>query len=108
MEPIAPNEVRGTTVEYKGKPYTLNFTQQNQLLAFLNQSRPIDQVPVERESPPFSQITIYRFNHTPDILILPIAFVDNELIFQDKETHQLYKDSSQGKLKTLLLQTYDP
>lgn len=63
FEPIENGEfsnhdISGIAIIHKGKEYTLNFNQQNQLLKVLNKKRPL----TEMENLDFEKIIIYRFN----------------------------------------------
>ena len=67
---LDPDDVRGMVVVNHGVPYTLNFTQQNDLISFLNQMQEISE-PEAYESGknlPFDELIIYHFD-TPDDIV---------------------------------------
>ena len=105
------NEVRGMAISHHQLLYTLNFTQQNKVIGLLNKAVRIAELKAtERQPPDFDHLVIYQFNHKPDLIIKPIAYVDQNLIFSVPEW---YKDGylmelSEGDLQQLLSQTYDP
>jgi hypothetical protein len=104
------NFVRGMAVEHKNKLYTLGFNQQNEMIGFFNRSVPVDAAGEDQKQKlDISKIVVYRFN-APDLIIIPIAYEDDNLIFSSPEWNSkgVMKDVSQGALKNLLLQTYDP
>ncbi len=59
QELLSYNEVRGMAVEIHSILYTLNFEQQNRMVAAINHNDPIK-----------NKLIIYRFNH-PDWVIEP-------------------------------------
>lgn len=104
------NSVRGSAVEHDGKLYTLNFDQQNTLIQALNRSVRIKEVPTEGMiKPNFTKIVIYQFNSSPDINIIPIGYVDHNLVFSAPQMvpNENLMDLSRGKLEKLILQTFD-
>lgn len=105
------NDVRGMAVEHKKKLYTLSFNQQNEVIGYLNQSIFLDD-PIATDKKPKLEITkivIYRFG-LPDLTITPIEYKDDNLIFSspDWNANGLMKDVSQGGLKNVLAETFDP
>lgn len=103
------NDVRGAAVEYHQKLYTLNFEQQNELVDIINRSLKIADLPEIDEKPLIDKIIIYQFNDKPDIIINPIGYKSDDLIYS---APQLYKpgylmEISEGGLKELLSETYD-
>lgn len=107
---ILPNDVRGMAIVHNQKEYTLNFSQQNTILAYLNGATPpnID-THSNKESFDFEKIIIYTFQ-APNIEITPIAYVNNELLFATPEWNSgsPLLDRSRGQLKSFLPKTYDP
>ena len=105
------NFVRGMAVEHKGKKYTLNFEQQNQVTQQLNQAIHVRRQNFEQNSvtPNFERIIIYLFDE-PDLVISPIGFVNNQLIFEaaDWNPDGYLRETGPGVLKSLLSTTYDP
>ncbi len=59
QEILSYNDVRGMAIERQGLLYTLNFEQQNRMVAAINHNDPIK-----------NKLIIYRFNH-PDWVIEP-------------------------------------
>lgn len=108
---ISLNDVRGMAVYHSNKPYTLNFEQQTESLGFINRAFVIDKTEVSSDAPPMeiSKIVIYRFGKQSDIVITPIMYKNDELIFSAPvlEKDRYLKENRRGKLKKLLSQTYD-
>jgi hypothetical protein len=108
---IGYNDVRGMAIEHQKLLYTLNFDQQNDLIKYFNMALPInkDLQTVISSSVDFSKLVIYRFNQ-PDLIITPIAYEDDNLIFKIPEWNEqgYLQDISQGSLKELISSTYDP
>ncbi|KIC72792.1 MULTISPECIES: hypothetical protein [Candidatus Protochlamydia] len=105
------NQVRGIAVSHNKKLYTLNFKQQNDLIEILNRAvRVVGVKPGKRQRPNIDQIIIYQFKDQPDIVITPIAYVDNNLVFSapswNKDTYLM--EISDGRLLQLISQTFDP
>lgn len=108
---LKPNFVRGMAVKHKQLIYTLNFQQQNQIVDILNQSVKTQQVkPGKQQVPEIEQIIIYQFDGKPDLIITPLAYVDNELIYTNPawNSNGYMMEVSNGQLQKLLSQTYDP
>ena len=105
------NEVKGMAINHKGLLYTLNFDQQNSVIDYLNLSLPVGEAALKYNAGPldFTQLVVYRFNK-PDLVITPVQYDGNNLIFSCKEWNpQGYlKDISYGSLKDLIATTYDP
>lgn len=104
------NNVRGIAVKQNQLLYTLNFSQQNELIRLLNQSIPVKEIPGgQREPLSVQQIIIYQFEGKPDIILTPIAYVSDDLVFSAPgwSASGYLLDISHGQLKNLLLQTYD-
>lgn len=107
---IKYNDVRGIAVKYNKLLYTLNFQQQNDTVRFLNQSVPKTNTDnSNREIPDIQQIIIYQFEGKPDILITPIAYSNDMLVYACPQWNakSLLIEMSQGRLRELLSQTYD-
>ncbi len=100
------NHVRGSAIEH-GLNYTLNFEQQNALITYLNEADAFS-LQISEAPPPFTKLYIYRFN-APDIVITPLAYLDNNLLFSSPEWNNgaPLLEKSQGKLKFLLENAYD-
>lgn len=63
---LAYNDVRGMAIESDGLLYTLNFEQQNRVVAALNRKEGIPNI--ETCAPSMDKLVIYRFN-APDRVI---------------------------------------
>lgn len=100
-------EVRGSAVVYKDKAYTLNLEQQTELVSLLNQVRPATKK-TGMTPPDFQSIIIYRFKK-PDLIITPIGYEGNTLLFESPEFGKdtLFEDSSAGRLKSLISTAHD-
>jgi len=105
------NHVRGMAVEYNNLLYTLNFNQQNDIVEMLNHSvRVVGVKPDKRKKPEISKIIIYQFEDKPDIIITPIAYINENLVYSapDWNEDNYLMEINQGRLQKLLAQTYDP
>lgn len=107
---ISRGDVRGTAVVHRHKEYTLNFDQQNALIAYLNQ---LEQVPQNTNRSgqsllDFEKIIVYKFN-APNIEINPVGYSNDDLLFSIPQWYRegLLKDTSHGELNSLLSKTYD-
>jgi hypothetical protein len=107
---LSQNNVRGIAVEHKGKLFTLNFQQQNDFITYINQAFKAGNAISPQPSTAINKIVIYQFENKPDIDITVYGYIDNDLIFSTPAwfSNELLRDKSQGALKTLLSQTYDP
>lgn len=108
---LSRGDVRGSAVVHRSKEYTLNFSQQNALIAYINNTEKVPHT-IKRTGQTlldFEKIIVYKFN-APNIEIKPIGYVNNELLFSVPEWYKegLLKDTSNGELKSILSQTYDP
>lgn len=101
------NQVRGMATKHKGQLYTLNFEQQNKVIAILNHAKPTQ---TASESEPslfdFESLIIYRF-HQPNLELYPIKHDGANLIFEISGTGTMV-ESGQGTIHKLLLQTIEP
>jgi hypothetical protein len=105
------NNVRGIAVKHENKLYTLNFTQQNDVVDWLNGSVPIEEIKSgQQTNPVIEQIVIYQFGEAKDLILTPVAYVDHNLIYSipDWNPKGYMMDVSEGRLQNLLSQTYDP
>lgn len=97
--------VRGIAVSRQELLYTLNFDQQQEVIDLLNRSvRVIGIKPGKRQKPNIDRIIIYQFDSQPDLVIHPIAYVDDNLVFsvpQFDDQHYLM-ELSEGDLQRLL------
>ena len=110
-EPYIRNEgIRGMAVEYNKLLYTLNFNQQNQMINILNRSVRVVGVKLDkREKPVIDKIIIYQFDNKPDIVLTPIAYINNNLVYSAPlwNVDNYLMELSDGGLQKLLVQTYD-
>ncbi len=111
-EPYLPRqEVRGMAVQYKGLLFTLNFSQQNRAISFLNEGVKVDAIsPHSSGSSEAESLVLYRFGEKPDLLLTPIAQEGGNLAFSIPEwvPHGYLLDRSEGALHTLLSEAHDP
>lgn len=127
---ISPNDVKGVAVEHNGELYTLNFSQQNQLIDVINRSFIVTQESVDRrtihfaEAPEINKIIIYRFNEpNVQIEITPIAYVskkanvlvhnpldDVNIVFSAPllSSSGLLEEANEDEIYKMLKTTYDP
>ena len=109
---LTPTDVRGMAVEHNGKLFTLNFDQQNHVVAVLNQAVKVgSEKYFEAEDVDFGyeRLLIYRFEE-PDLEMTPLAFINQQLLFRLPEWNPngLIRETGPGELDYLLSQTYDP
>lgn len=106
---LSPNNVQGIAVEHKGKLYTLNFQQQNDFITYINKAFKAGNSITPQPSTAINKIIIYPFNKS-DIQITVYGYIGDDLIFSTPAWHsnELLQDKSEGALKKLLSQTYDP
>lgn len=103
------NDVKGVAAEYKGELYTFNFEQQNAFIGMLNRAVKTDTVKEgDLHSSEIAKIIIYQFN-APDILLTPVAYVDQNLVFTSPQLAPkgYLMDITRGELQSLLSTTYD-
>lgn len=105
------NYVRGMAIEHKNKLFTLNFDQQNEVIGYFNKSIALSKTDITNKKPKLeiTKIIVYRFG-SPDLTIVPMDYNNNNLIFASPDWNPdgLMQDISQGGLKNVLSQTYDP
>jgi hypothetical protein len=106
-------EVRGMAVEYNQKLYTLNYEQQNDAVAYLNQSLLVGpaakSLASQSTKPEFTRLIIYRFGK-PDLVLTPIGWEpDGNLVYSVPEWNHdgLLNDISLGAFRSLISRTYD-
>lgn len=105
------NNVRGIAVSYHHLLYTLNFKQQNKVIDILNRAvHVIGLKPGKRQKPTIDNIVIYQFDDQPNLDIIPVAYIDNNLVFSvpQWDSKNYFMEISNGDLQRLLSQTYDP
>ena len=99
--------LRGSAVVKEGTPYTLNFAQQQRLLAQLDQSRPYAGEPASLGPVlPVERIVLYGFDGVEWELV-PRGWIDSEMIFYSSLHKQMMQDKTQGQLFQLLQTTYE-
>ncbi len=107
---LSPGEIRGMALMHDQLPWTLNFEQQNDVVSYLNTAIPIgkEKANIDQEKLPFTTLVIYFFN-APDLVLNPLGYSDNELIFSIPEWNKTgyIKDVSVGDFKKLLTNAYD-
>ncbi len=104
------NSVRGMAVEHDKLLYTLNFDQQNNIITILNRSvRVMGVKPDKRQKPDIEKLVVYQFENKPDIIITPIAYINNNLVFSAPawNADNYLMELSNGELQKLFVQTYD-
>jgi len=105
------NDVRGMALEHNQMLYTLNFKQQNSVLDYLNKAVQIMEIKEgDRKKPDVQKIIIYQFDQKPDLIITPLTYLNNNLVFTQPEWNKegYLMDVSDGQLLKILSQSYDP
>lgn len=105
QELFSLENIKGMAIEHKSKLYTLNFNQQTQMVRLLNNNQLSTYAKKTPEKLDFEKIVVYRFNQ-PDLEIVPLAFEQSQLLFA--VDGKVFEELSNGKLKQLLTETYDP
>jgi hypothetical protein len=103
------NQVKGMEVGYNNLLYTLNFKQQNELIDIFNRSvKVVGLKPGKHQKPSIEKIIVYQFG-LPDLVITPIAYIDNNLVFSVPEwdVNGYLMELSDGYLHQMIMQTYD-
>lgn len=104
------NNVQGIAIGHNRLLYTLNFQEQNQVIEILNSAVAVNEIKSGKRTPPnIDKLVIYSFQDKPEIVLTPVAYVDNNLIFSipDWVPHGYLMELSDGSLKELLSKTYD-
>lgn len=108
---FGPNDIRGSAIVYKGKPYTLNFLQQTRFIDFLNRALAVGKIEpsASTSSHPFDRIVIYLFNGK-EIELTPAGISDDNIYFSAPalQKNGYLQDVTQGRLLQLLKGTYGP
>jgi hypothetical protein len=79
---LSPNDVRGMAVVYKGKPYTLNFEQQLEMVEYINRLIPIGKLrDTPTTYPGLDKVMVYLFNRTP-LEFIPLDFDNTSFVFR--------------------------
>lgn len=101
---LDPKEVKGMSIEKAGKTYTLNQSQQNKALSFINTMVPVDKKDyVKRGVFDFSRIVVYRIDKT-SVMLTPVAFSDQDIVFDvpSLNTSSYFLAKSGGELNSLI------
>lgn len=100
--------VRGVTAVFDGKPYTLNFDQQQKLLVHLDRSQPYagSQALTAAAGVPLQFILIHRFENADDEIQV-MGWKGEKLVFRPKGEFQAFVDSSDGEIYRLLKTAHD-
>jgi len=108
---LDPDDVRGMVVVNQGVPYTLNFTQQNDLINFLNQMQEISEPNgySEGKNLPFDELIIYHFD-TPDDIVRGKVFEGEWTVLTFDTDNYLRYLSNRPRTDFLevLKEAYDP
>ncbi len=107
---LDPYKIRGTELVFKGKPYTLNFEQQQEAVELINRCIPIGKLRGSPIPPPgMDKIVVYLFDKKP-VELTPINVSQDEFTFKapalNSEGYLL--DVSAGRLWRLLETAHDP
>ena len=104
------NGTRGSAVIHSSKPWTLNFEQQNDLISYLNEGENIGKELIENAPSqfPYSKIVIYQFDKG-DLTFTPVNYQGDNIVFDAPQVVEngYVLEGSDGKLKQLLLGTFD-
>jgi hypothetical protein len=98
-------EVKGASVVYKGKTYTLNGEQQAVLVTSLNAAIPIGRTDFTPDNAPdLGQFEIYFFKKDAPLVLKPVGLMGNNLVFKISEWNRdgWIKDVTDGRLLQLL------
>ena len=98
-------EVKGASVVYKGKTYTLNGEQQAALVTSLNAAIPIGRTEFTPDNTPdLGQYEIFFFKKDSPLVLKPVGLMGNNLVFKISEWNRdgWIKDVTDGKLLQLL------
>lgn len=104
------NNIRGMAISHNQMLYTLDFKQQNAIASILNFAVPVNELKTgKRQAPNFDKLIVYQFEGEPEIVLTPVAIVDQDYIFSvPKWVQEGYlMELSEGDLQTLISKTYD-
>ncbi len=108
---LSLNEIRGMAIEHNRTLYTLNLAQQMEVAAILNEAIPTTFKHSSGEDSPknIQTLYIYRFDHSPTLEIIPLGYVNNQLVFTVPAWNPEgeWIETSNGKLKEILSHSYD-
>jgi CBS domain-containing protein len=111
-EIITNGDVRGAALIYAGKPYTLNFKQQEEFVNWMNRAVPVTHPEIQGgiTDPDFEKVVVYRFNDKPNLTLKPVGYLKTgNLVFtiEEDQNKGFYLDTSQGQMKKLLTQIHE-
>ena len=98
-------KIKGSSVQYGGKNYTLNYGQQIELIEGLNAAIPIGRSKfTSKDIPEMGQFVIEFFDNKPKLVLKPAGVIGNNLVFDVPEWNSdgWIKDVTDGKLLHLL------
>lgn len=102
---VSPQGIKGSSVVFNGKTYTLNYEQQSALIEGINAAIPVATKDIDfKPMPDMGQFEIYYFNDKPTLILRPIGTSGKNLVFKIPEWNPngLIKDVTDGKLLNLL------
>ncbi len=107
------SQIRGVSVQHKGRLFPMNFTQQNSFIDLLNQCTVMQHgkaIQSEKAEPSIEKIFLHHFSGDDTMLTPFISGNLNELGFEVSSlTNPLTLiDRSKGDLTRLLVCTFDP
>ncbi len=108
---FSPNNVKGIDVYARGKPYPLNFEQQNQIVLAINNTVPIGlEGHFESEDVPFDyeKLLIHRFKGI-SIELIPVGMIEQHLLLKAPLLNPkgFIRETGAGNLYGLINQTFD-
>jgi len=107
---LDPDDVRGMVVVNQGVPYTLNFSQQNDLIVALNQ---MDEVAMPEgydsgKNLPFDKLIIYHFDTPTDLVQGKFIGEEIALTFDTDSYRRFLSGGSKTDFLGVLKQGYAP
>ena len=107
---LTPRQVCHISVLRDKVVYEPNSEQQKLLLSYLNQAEPATEIPQADKQAVnnLDAIRVYLFQGEPEV-IKPLAYVGNELLFENPHWNsgKPLKDTSKGKLEALIADIVD-
>lgn len=98
-------DIKGVSVVYNGKTFTLNGTQQATLVSGINAAIPIGRTEFTAETiPNYGQFEIYFFKNDVKLTLKPVGLMGKNLVFKVPEWNRdgWIKDVTDGELLDLL------
>lgn len=107
---IAKKEVRGVSIEHKGKVYTLNFDQQNAVIEVFNNALkvgPESYFPKDKKSFEFTRVLVHRFDK-PDLEMTPYGYTAGELLYRIPALYSegLFEEAGPRPITPILKEAY--